>query len=85
MLSTYPPPLGNQNNKMEAEEHNLTRNEFDLMMIQKGSNSYSELMLLIIFYLYFKCSFYFFHIPKTFSFSPKNAEHALYSKDNAIQ
>lgn len=51
MLSTYPPPLGNQNNKMEVEDYNLTKNEFDLMMIQKGSNSYSELMLLIILYL----------------------------------
>ena len=53
MLSTYPVPLGNQNNKTEVEEHALIRSEFDLMMIQKSSTSYSELMLLIILYLHF--------------------------------
>lgn len=41
MLSTYPESPGNQNNKAEVEEHTLIRNEFDLIMIQKGSKSYS--------------------------------------------
>jgi len=73
MLSTYPASLGNQNNQTEDEEHTLITNEFDLMMVQKGSSSYSELMLLIILYLHFlKCGFYFFHIPRIlFFFSPK--------------
>lgn len=77
MLSTYPAPLGNQKNKKKVEEHILIRNEFNLMMIQKGSNSYSELMLLMLLVIsnlhFLKCNFYFFHIPRTlfFFFFPK--------------